>query len=176
MITNSYPRTLPLTKVGSRYGYWTVLEVLRGTRWKSGEAIAVCDCGRVKIVHTRYLRTGESKSCGCHKTELWLKANGGKSANFKHGLARTPEYHTWMAMRHRCYDSSRKDYPRYGGRGITICASWRESFLNFLKDMGLRPEGDYSIDRIDNDGNYEPDNCRWATDKQQRANKRRKAA
>lgn len=92
----------------------------------------------------------------------------------KHGHARagqeTPEYSAWLNMRGRCFNSNTDRYPRYGGRGITVCARWRDSFENFLADMGRRPPGK-TLDRKDNDGNYEPDNCRWATRTEQESNK-----
>ncbi len=85
----------------------------------------------------------------------------------------SPEYVVWAGMIQRCTDPACKSYPRYGGRGITVCARWRHSFENFLADMGPRPGPAYSIDRIENDGNYEPGNCRWATEEEQRRNTRR---
>jgi hypothetical protein len=102
--------------------------------------------------------------------------NWGRGINAVHGDARegkrTAEYNIWITMKQRCSNPKTNGYINYGGRGIIVCERWLNSFENFLKDMGRKPSGDHSIDRIDNDGNYEPNNCRWATQKEQYENSR----
>jgi hypothetical protein len=131
-----------------------------------------CDCGIELHVQAGNLKSGNSKSCGCLNRELISRRAIERS--YKHGhSSRTetsPEYRSWAAMWGRCRCPNTPYYRLYGGRGVTVCERWT-SFENFLADMGLRPTG-RSIDRIDPYGNYEPGNCRWATPKEQRANRR----
>lgn len=146
------------------YGRWTVLT--KGIV-KSGREYAYCQCscGTEREVRLRSLTNGESVSCGCHRREVARKTHT------THGLSNTPEYYVWESMRQRCYDTNCDCYPRYGGRGIKVCERW-ESFANFIADMGKRPNEQYSIERIDNECNYSPANCVWATQEQQQNNKR----
>lgn len=122
----------------------------------------MCSCGNKKAINGHSLRKGLSKSCGCLQVE----------SRYKHGMSNTSEFKTWASMLFRCLNKSDRKYKHYGGRGIKVCDRWLCSFSNFYKDMGARPKN-LSIDRINNEGDYEPSNCRWATYKQQNNNTRR---
>jgi len=148
---------------GQRFGRLSVLD--RGeNKGKQYGWICICDCGKTVNVNGNSLRSGRTKSCGC------LRAESLSQLAKKHGLVNSPEYGVWQAMKKRCYDAKNSDYARYGGRGITVCDRWINSFENFISDMGKRPNG-YSIDRINVDGNYEPSNCKWASSVEQANNK-----
>jgi len=123
-----------------------------------------CDCGKEVIQPTRKLKRGEVKSCGCYRNECV------KNRKTTHGYSNTPTYRSWNSMIMRCVNKNNNQYYRYGSRNISVCDRWINSFENFLHDMGERPPG-ASLDRIDNNGNYEPSNCRWATAKQQQRNR-----
>lgn len=121
-----------------------------------------CDCGKTHIASGATLRKGATKSCGCIRVE----------ATTIHGKSTRPEFSVWKGMLSRCGNPSTNNYANYGGRGISVCDRWRESFAHFLADMGPRPSTNHSIDRINNDGNYEPGNVRWATRIEQSHNSR----
>jgi hypothetical protein len=155
--------------VGNRFGRLTVVKFIGRSSHRHALWECLCECGNVVLVANPNLRSGNSKSCGCLKTEnniiTWTKHG--------HASGNTPEYESWSAMWSRVRSSpNRRAFRDYVQRGISVCDRWK-SFETFLSDMGPRPPKT-SIDRIDNDGNYEPSNCRWATASQQVRNRRRK--
>jgi len=152
---------------GLRFGRLVVKEIAETnkmrTRW-----ICQCDCGRQSIVVAYSLTSGKQISCGCFKRERLGKSS--KKHGHSVGRKTTREYQSWSGAKKRCCDPKNDKYSIYGARGISICDRWKDSFENFFLDMGACPPG-HSIDRINNDGNYEPGNCRWATAKEQVRNR-----
>ena len=125
----------------------------------------ICDCGNKLVVQHVNLQSGHTKSCGCLRRET--ASENGYFNNFKHGngmgCGRTKEYKAWQSMKQRCYNFNRECYDHYGGRGIKVCDEWLNNFEAFLADVGPAPSSEHSIDRINNDGNYEPGNVKWST-------------
>lgn len=132
---------------------------------------ALCLCGNLWTGTLNRLRTGNTKSCGCHNLEAI------RERNFKHGYSPknrvSPVYTCWQNIKIRCYNPKSKDWPNYGGRGIKMCDEWKSSFTTFLRDMKEPPHENWEIDRINNDGDYTPSNCRWVPESIQHANQRR---
>jgi len=156
---------------GKKFGRLTVI---RRAESRRGHAkwFCRCDCGTEKSVLATNLVSGDTVSCGCYRDEF-----GGK-ANIKHGLSYTYQYKTWDGIKERCYNEKCKSYPNYGGRGIKIYYRWKDdpaAFCEWLdRYLGPRPEG-HSLDRINNDGDYEPRNLRWADASTQIKNQRRRS-
>jgi hypothetical protein len=128
--------------------------------------LCACSCGKSIEVSSLNLITGNTRSCGCLYADIF------REISTTHGLEKHPLYGVWSTMKSRCYNPNCAEYPNYGGRGIRVCERWKSSFVNFLADMGERPSKKYSIDRKNNDGNYDPNNCKWATRKEQGRNQR----
>lgn len=159
--------------VGKKYGFLTVVKDLppilisaNGDKIRPVKTVeCICDCGRTTPIRLHNLVSGHTKSCGCYHK----RAMAGYKQ--KHGLSRTVEYSAWCKMKDRCYNPNIKDYKRYGARCIKVCERWLYSFESFLEDMGLRPSPNHSLERKETNGDYCPDNCIWATRKEQSRNK-----
>lgn len=160
-----HPRFVNLT--GKKFNRYLVLHLVKssneGFKW-----LCRCECGTEKEVFGCSLKNGTTKSCGCFKIEF------NKRIRKVHKKSNPLEYNSWVGLKSRCLNISDRAYKDYGGRGITVCDRWlgADGLQNFINDMGKRPNANYSIDRINNNGNYEPSNCRWATAKEQSRNNR----
>lgn len=158
---------MPLIEMlGRRFG--RLLITARAENCPDGSArwICQCDCGRIINTSAHTLRRGDSESCGCQRQDRIV------AAVRKHGRYMSPEYQCWQNIQARCYRPRHESYKYYGAKGVTVCDRWRASFVDFFADMGERPSPKHSIDRMNTYGNYEPLNCRWATKKEQTANRR----
>lgn len=152
-------------RTGHTYGRLTVMSYA-GSRKGSALWLCLCTCGTERTVLGTELAIGNSTSCGC-----WTQEKH-KTAAKTHGRSWTAEWRVWVGIKTRCTNSNVKAYHRYGGRGITMCQRWQQSFQAFYADMGPKPSPSHSIERINNDGNYEKANCQWATPTKQSRNRR----
>jgi hypothetical protein len=155
--------------MGLQFGRLTVIASVTSTAKGQARWLCRCECGSEAVIVGAKLRNGHTKSCGClHDEKAPLNA---KKTALGEAL-KTPEWKSWTAMKQRCSWSGHKHYALYGGRGIKVCKRWLDSYETFLADMGRRPSMKHSIDRFpDKEGNYEPGNCRWATQSEQNRNR-----
>lgn len=153
---------------GQRFGRLTVLGLAPRDLWKSHHAywMVECDCGNGPwAANSNHLRRGDVRSCGCYRND--------NPGHLKHGMSSTPEYKAWSSMIYRCTNPNSSAYQHYGGRGIEVYEGWKTNFQEFYDYIGPKPSPEYTLDRIDTDGNYEPGNVQWASKSWQTKDQRR---
>lgn len=173
-MSNAKPKSYFTNLIGKRFGYLIVLKIAKPKVNNNGrkfpQLLCLCNCGKKKIIQEFLLRIGKTRSCGCFNIQRI------KVTKTKHGDASnnriSPEYRAWKHMKARCNDLNDISFYLYGERNIKVCKRWQNNYQNFLDDMGRKPSPKHSLDRINNNGNYEPKNCKWSNAFEQMNNRR----
>ena len=176
-----------IDRIGLVFGRLTVKSVALNSQPKNIKYVCQCECGTEKVIGLRNLTKGSTKSCGCLAKENMerllqvgaenrakkIQAQKMRLESIPPSKTKHPLFQTWKGMVRRCCDPTSDNYNRYGAKGITVCAEWKDDFWKFVADMGDKPGPTYSVDRIDGEGNYEPSNCRWADEYTQATNRKK---